>query len=363
MQSSSLSRRQASPAIAAEGHGRAAALPLDELSGFFRHATDLLAILDDRGRILQLSPSAHRLLGYPEGSLGGRRLTGLLHPDEVFEVRARLRDLAVEGVVSELDCRLRRSDGRWLAMQWSISVHAEGSRIYAVGRDRTRNLLERELGRIREDAELRGMLADELHDGILQAMSAGALQLEVARRLVRMDPAAAEGVLRNLSELITAEQREIRLFVDEMKRIDPLTDGERMPLAERLEAMLRRIDAIWDVRTSLQARLDGAFGPGLERAVLRIVQEAVINAVRHGKAGNVRVRAVAHEDSVRIRVTNDGRGFPFAGKMDDADLRERRLGPVSLKRRVARAGGRIAIRSTRQGTILQIALPRAGASS
>lgn len=358
MESPSLPPRRSDAAdTLPDANGDAPALNPVELARFFGYSHDLLAILDGRGRVLAVSPSVDRFLGYAPEELTGVSLLGLIHPEDDAGVREQLRALADTGSVSGVDGRLRRADGRWLPMRWSLSAHGPKGRIYGVGRDRSGDLRRHEDARNREEAELRLRTAGELHDGVLQMLTAASLQLEVARRLVQTDPDAAQEVLRRLDEGVRAEQREMRLFVDEMKIEEPIWAEGRLPLAERVDDMLHRISAIWGVETSLACDLPHGFDAEFERQVLRVIQEAVVNAARHGGADSVLVHMADEGQAVTIELTDDGHGFPFQGNYSDQELKEQRLGPVSLKRRVGQGGGQMAIRSTPTGATIRIDFP------
>ncbi|MEV6342283.1 sensor domain-containing diguanylate cyclase [Actinoplanes sp. NPDC051851] len=82
----------------------------------FQHAPDLVAILDDQGRIIFTSPSSHAVLGYEHGSLTGQSVFDMLHPDDQEGMRARLAALlADQSGVLRLQCRVRSATGhfRW----------------------------------------------------------------------------------------------------------------------------------------------------------------------------------------------------------------------------------------------------------
>jgi len=197
----------------------------------------------------------------------------------------------------------------------------------------------------------------ELHDGILQTLTGASLQIAVARRLIRVDPEAAENVLAALGETVRAEQQEMRLYVDEVKGQSPLWPDADHDLGARITAMLDRVRAIWGVATSLQADVDSDLSAEMGRRVLRIIQEAAVNSARHGRAKAVRVKVGRDGPDITIDVSDDGRGFSFLGDYDANELREKRLGPVSLKHRVEDAGGWLSIHSTREGASLCIRLP------
>jgi len=206
-------------------------------------------------------------------------------------------------------------------------------------------------------AELRLRTAMELHDGILQTLTGASLQIAVARRLVRQDPTAAEELLATLGETVRAEQQEMRLYVDEVKGENPLWPDGDPSLAGRIAAMLDRVRAIWGLSASLEGDIEDDLPAEVGRRILRIIQEATVNAARHGLAKTVTVTVGRDGPAITIRIADDGHGFPFLGDFDGDALREKRLGPLSLKHRVEDAGGRLSILSTRGGATVCVWIP------
>ena len=116
---------------------------------------------------------------------------------------------------------------------------------------------------------------------------------------------------------------------------------------------------IWGLKAAADVRLRDGLSQEMERRLLRIVQEATVNAARHGGARSVSVKVGLDGRDIVLEVVDDGHGFPFHGEYDDAALKAQRLGPLSLKHRVAAAGGTISIVSTLQGTTLSVRIPLA----
>jgi signal transduction histidine kinase len=83
---------------------------------------------------------------------------------------------------------------------------------------------------------------------------------------------------------------------------------------------------------------------------------AIINAARHSGASTVRLEAASQDGSITAVVADNGRGFPFKGRYDLAALRARRLGPATLKERVAKLGGSLIVDSTAHGSQVRISL-------
>ena len=219
------------------------------------------------------------------------------------------------------------------------------------------------LWRLKQTAatEERVRLACDLHDGLLQSLTGMALQLQAVQRLLHEDPLTAKERLRDLQTLVASEQRGLRLFVREMKSLWLIPPEPEGRLAVRLEQLAQRIQREWGLRVELSMGEAIVQLPGdMTQQIYLIVREALLNAARHAKASAIRVTLRAENEHVRILVADNGCGFSFRGCYDHAKLTEMKLGPVSLKGRIASLGGSLAIDSTDAGARLDIRLPLAG---
>ena len=207
-------------------------------------------------------------------------------------------------------------------------------------------------------AEERIRLARDLHDGLLQSLTGAALQLESARRLLEEDPEAARQLLQEIQGGIAADQRDLRVLIDDLRPAPTGPSEANVHLVARLEKLGERIEHQWGLRVELRMqRMEAELSEALAQDIYRIVREALVNAARHAEASTVRVDLGALGDQVRITVTDNGRGFPFRGYYDPAALTEKKLGPVTLRERIGSLGGSLAINSTESGARLEIALP------
>ena len=90
-----------------------------------------------------------------------------------------------------------------------------------------------------------------------------------------------------------------------------------------------------------------------QEALLRVAREAIINAVRHGRAGTVRVE-FRSEPVLRLEVADDGAGFDVASAMSAPG----RMGLRSMTARINAIGGELDIDSRPgQGTRVVVTLP------
>jgi signal transduction histidine kinase len=210
-------------------------------------------------------------------------------------------------------------------------------------------------------SEERLRLAGDLHDGLLQSLTAAALQIEAARGKLRTSPTAADEDLDKVQGLLRGEQHDLRFLIEALRPATSRRSGHReMPLGSRLQDFVATVQRVWRVGVTLDGRgLDNGLAINGEHEVYRMVQEAVINAARHAAASAIRVSVVRGPTAIHVSVIDDGHGFPFEGRRSHQELAAQDLGPVSLRRRVMRLGGAMTITSTRSGAQVEIDLPLA----
>lgn len=218
----------------------------------------------------------------------------------------------------------------------------------------------REISLLAADAvatEERIRLARDLHDGVLQSLTGIGLRLAAVRSLLDKDPRVARESLEAVQRLLTAEQRDLRFFIQELKP-RPRREGE-VSLAFQLTELVHRIELEWGLRAELRAGgLEEPIPESLAREVYNVIREALVNAARHGEASAVRLEIRKEGDErLCITVADNGRGFPFQGRLSHAELAERRLGPRNLFERVSSLQGTLELQSDSGGARLEIALP------
>jgi signal transduction histidine kinase len=207
---------------------------------------------------------------------------------------------------------------------------------------------------IRED---RIRVARDLHDGVLQSLTGIRLQLQ-ALADEHGAPSTISDRLLAVERAIAIEQRELRMFIEDLK---PITSRGLAPagLEGMLEELRSRLAAEWQtpivVRVSPPAL---AILAPAEDTLRLMVREAVINALKHANPSRVTIDVQPHgPHTLRVMVSDDGRGFPFRGRLEHDALVASNAGPVSLRERVSAAGGTLAIESTAAGSRVEIVLP------
>ncbi len=217
--------------------------------------------------------------------------------------------------------------------------------------DKLRATLAREEERARAMAlsNERTRLMRDLHDGL------GGQLVSIVALSERQRSGGAP-----IGEAARAALRDLRLVIDAMDDI-----GGDLMLAlgawrERIASQLsaHRIALDWTVLTPQGLPVHPELRPGHVIQVLRLLDEAVTNAVKHAGAGTIRVSietlmGEAGEHG-RITVADDGHGFAGAG---GGDANPPGRGLANMKRRAERCGALLGIVSGPEGTRVTLDLP------
>ncbi|MBI3401932.1 MAG: hypothetical protein HY048_10970 [Acidobacteria bacterium] len=203
--------------------------------------------------------------------------------------------------------------------------------------------------------EQRVRLARDLHDGVLQSLTGIRYELQAVATNLADEPAdAARDRLLAMERALAIEQRELRLFIDELKP----DRGPGAGLSGRMEALRERVALEWKLPVTIRLTPPAQALPlELEEAVVLMAHEAIVNAMKHAHPTCVHVEIRSEPGLLHLAVSNDGHGFPFQGNYDQDAVETWRLGSASLRERAASLGGRMSIDSTPSGSRVNIAVP------
>ncbi|MBY0284067.1 MAG: sensor histidine kinase [Sphingomonas sp.] len=264
----------------------------------------------------------------------------------VADVGMTERDTLVDSVQGQRDAARALTDRLWLFGAAAIGALVAGAiAVFAW-------LLVRQRRR-RDDAviEERTRVARDLHDTALQGFMAVTMQLQAAARTAaREDAAALPALLSALARDAGASLAQVRNAVWQM-RSPMLASGDlRAAIADWLES--RRND-----QAGIDIDLDGLpgrLGQVKAEALLRVVQEAVNNAIIHGEARKMAVGAHSQDGKLVMTIVDNGKGF----EPTDAAAMGGHWGLLGMRERIEALGGTLAIDSAPgRGTTITAIIP------
>jgi signal transduction histidine kinase len=199
----------------------------------------------------------------------------------------------------------------------------------------------------------RARIARELHDGVVQSLSAAELRMDVIRRQV------AAAAPQQADALLDIQER----FRDDVKHLRLLTRRMQMSRASSLRDILAglidqfRRETGMSVTFACEQTSVGLSAPA-RHEIGRIVQEALVNIRKHSRARHVAVRARIGAGRWVISIEDDGRGFPFRGRWSHWQLDEARQGPFVIKQRARALRATLSLESIPgKGARLELGVP------
>ncbi|SEG40827.1 Signal transduction histidine kinase [Nonomuraea solani] len=183
----------------------------------------------------------------------------------------------------------------------------------------------------------RGRIARELHDSISQDLFSLSL---LASGMRRAAPDSVQEQAESMERTAARAMREMQALLLELRPV-ALEDAGLLPALDELcHAYEERLGI------AVEAVLaEVALPPQAEHAVLRLVQEALGNAVKHANPTRIEVRLSARDGVVTVSVCDDGTGFDPAGPAT-----RHGMGLKLMRERVTELGGGLEVRSGEGGT-------------
>ena len=204
-------------------------------------------------------------------------------------------------------------------------------------------------------------LARDLHDGVLQTLTGAALQLQTARRLMTVDPPAAEDRLSQVQRIIAAGQNDLRFFIHQLGPRRSAESTVPVDLKGRLGELADRVRRQWGVSVTVATEPEHLEVPDqVVNDVFLLIHEALVNAARHAKASSLQLALLREAQQLSIAVADDGQGFPFHGQFTLEELARDQRGPRTLRERVAALGGSMVLETGPGGSRLRLVVPLDG---
>ena len=204
--------------------------------------------------------------------------------------------------------------------------------------------------------EARKKLARDLHDGPTQSVSAIAMRISLAQRMLSKDPKAASEELGRIEELARRTTKEIRHMLFTLRPLVLESQG----LAAALKSMAEKTKETFSQNVSIQVdeSILESIEMGKQGVIFYIVEEAVNNARKHAQAGHIWVNLRPMDQGLALlEIQDDGIGFDVAAVNRSYDQRGS-LGMVNLKDRTELVNGVLDVQSVPgKGTRVQVYIP------
>jgi PAS domain S-box-containing protein len=275
-------------------------------------AVVFMAYLDKGMGEAYVSPQIETSLGFSQSEWleDPVRWYSRIHPDDKMRWSVEAAEMFLSGKPLRSAYRVIARDGRvlWFQCEAKMIRRPDGSPwfIHGVGFDITeRKNLEESILEISAREQRR--IAQDLHDGLGQHLTGIAFMSKVLQEKLSDQclPEAEEAakIVRMVNEAIDNTRQLAR-------GLHPVA-AEPQGLMSALRKWANEVEVLFQIRCSFHCDAP-VYIPDANAAthLYRIAQEAVNNAIRHGKSKNIVIRLAERGGTAVLTIQDDGGGFP-----------------------------------------------------
>lgn len=312
----------------------------EKFSKAFFSNPDLITISDvESGKYMEVNDAFLRAIGSTREQVIGKtdeQLAIWLDPEEAARVRQRLK---TDGCVHNSESRLRAKGAARTVLRSCEVSEINGKRcVVSVTKDMTDyKRLEREFLEINDRERRR--IGQDLHDNVGQHVTGICFIAKTLQQSLEEDGRLSEaGLVSKLLSYAREAQEKIRSLA---KFIHPM-DLSRDSLLTALQDLAHNVETLFGVHCTVETDArPHRFDENLTTNLYCIVQEAITNAVKHGRANTILVSLLTTRGSLRLTIQDNGVGLTPGYR------KTKGLGLLTMQYRARVMGASLDIHSTK----------------
>jgi PAS domain S-box-containing protein len=292
--------------------------------------------------------------GYEEHEMVGLSITEIRPKSEIEHLKKVINEYSDHDRSTFHEAIHKTKDGKKLIVEISSSaIFYKGKKqrlVIANDITEQRKAEERAISAIIEGEEReRQRIAKELHDGLGQYLSASNMNLKSVYEDLENIPESLDSTFETGLNFLKHAISETRNISQNLMP-KAIQDYGLELAAESLTNHLRNSQ---DIDVYFYSNLNGVDLPDkVQINLYRILQEAINNAIKHGKPKKIEVQLVYSEGEVLLTIEDNGKGFD----LNEIDVNG--LGIRSIKTRVGAMSANLDIVSNKgRGTIVSVVVP------
>ena len=282
------------------------------LRGIFETAVDGVITIDERGIVETVNPAAERIFGYSAEEVVGRNISMLMpepyrsEHDGYLDHYRKTGERRIIGIGREV--RGRRKNGTDFPMDLAVSAAMVGQRRIFTGlvRDITeRKRLEREILEISDHEQRR--IGSDLHDDLCQRLAGIRFSCDALKSLLGKAP--NKNILGRVEKIASGVSEAIDRTRMLARGLSPVAlESNGLPSA--LEELTDGVRQLFGIDCTFKSKGKVGVDDGMVATHLyRITQEAINNALKHGRPSRLRVSLEKKGDKAALIIQDNGAGF------------------------------------------------------
>lgn len=313
---------------------------------------DGIITINDKGIIQTFNEAAANIFGYREKEVIGENVSILMpsphrqNHDQYINNYLETGEKQIIGKGREV--RGRRKDGSTFPMELSVSeVQCGNEKIFSgIVKDISdRRSMEKEIIEIGENERRR--IGQELHDDLGQTLTAIALMSKNLAKKMESNGLPGAGELMEITDMIKEADSYARTLSHSLMPVDLELGG----LEHALEQLCKRAEKLFSVECNFFEKGDTLIkSQSTAFNLYRIAQEAISNAVKHGKAS--RIDIVLNREGKNFRLNIEDNGIGFSNTVKNEESEGNGMGIHTMRYRAHISGGELHITESDEGNTL-----------
>jgi protein-histidine pros-kinase len=326
----------------------------EKFRAFVETAPQAIVIHDAKGKIVVVNSEAEHIFGYPRQEMIGQPveilITARFRRKHVEERQAYMRKPIIRPMGTELELYAQRKDGSEFPVEISLSPveTAEGVLVSSTIIDISERKRHEEQTRWSTILEERARMARDVHDTLAQGFTGIILNLEAAEEACADLPREARDRIARARDVARSSLEEARRSVLALSSPLPVNDD----LIGAIRALVNH--SRLSTKTQLEFSTRGTavrLARRVAEDLLRIIQQAVDNALKHARASSIRIELAFNRKEVQLQIKDDGKGF-------DVRKARRGVGLIGMRERAKEIGGKFTLNSKPgKGTRVEVTVP------
>jgi PAS domain S-box-containing protein len=327
----------------------------ERLRAILETAVEGIITIDERGTIESFNPASEKIFGYRAAEAIGKNVKVLMAAPHHGQHDGYLKNYRHTGHAKIIgigrETIARKKNGTLFPMDLSVSEVKLSDRRIFTGfiRDITeRKRLEKEILEISEREQRR--IGQDLHDGLCQQLAGIEMLSQVLAKKLAAKSKDGSARATEIAKAVREAISQTRLLARGLSPVTLESEG----LMSALKELALNTEKMFHVRCNFDCPVVVKFNdPAAATHLFRIAQEAVSNAIKHGRAKIISIQLHESPGHLHLQVSDNGAGFPKNFSRSSG------MGLGIMQSRIAMVGGTVSIeRQPTGGTRVVILAPK-----
>ncbi len=286
----------------------------------FENANDMVFTNDLSGHITSINQTGERLLQRPRNAILGKKLAEFLAEEQREPARQWFEQVIQGAELPPAEWEFVNAAGQRLRLELSarlVNQPGKNAEVESVARDITeRKRLEREILEVSNREQRR--IGHDLHDGVCQQLAAIAYRMDIMADQLQEKGLPESSELERIGNLVNETITQTRGVARGLFPVRLEENG----LISAIEEFAANAENLFKIQCRFSCDKSViAVDTAVSLHLYYIIQEAVLNAVKHGKATSILISITPDGDHFVLTIRDNGTGFQSSGSSTGMGIR------------------------------------------